>query len=79
VHWLPSDGQEVVDAGGGARKLCKELKRCCYCREAVYCGQDCVLAHAEWHAEMHAVRFVFFKKRQLQFNNPVDFTSLPLY
>lgn len=65
-------------AAGVTRKQCRELRRCCYCREAVYCSQDCIVAHAEMHKEMHAMRFIFFEKRQLKFDNIVDFAPLSL-
>jgi hypothetical protein len=67
-------------AGGrkGAGKGSKPLRRCQYCREAAYCSAGCMHADAARHAEVHAMRLVFFAQRQLNYNSPVDFAPLPI-
>ena len=64
--------------GGSAKLKRPRLRRCCYCRQAVYCCGACADADAARHAEMHAMRMLFFKDRRLNFWNPVDFEVLDL-
>jgi hypothetical protein len=78
-HRLQREAPGKEPRAGASREGCGELRRCCYCREAVYCSQECVLAHADMHREMHAMRFVFFARRQLHYDNIVDFAPLPVY
>lgn len=52
------------------------LRRCCYCRQAVYCSEACFEADQVRHNEMHALRMLFFRDRTLSFWNAVDFECL---
>jgi len=54
------------------------LRRCCYCRQAVYCSEACCDADSTRHAEMHALRMLFFRDRKPDFWNAVDFESLEI-
>ena len=56
----------------------RPLRRCQYCREAAYCSADCMHADSARHAEVHAMRLVFFAQRQLRYDSPVDFAPLPM-
>ena len=65
-------------ARGRAKKVSHNLplRRCCYCRQAVYCSEACVTADQGCHEEMHALRMLFFRDRRLSFWNAVDFECL---
>ena len=63
---------------GSAKLKRLRLRRCCYCRQAVYCCEACAAADTARHAEMHAMRMLFFRDRKLNFWNPVDFEILDL-
>ena len=52
------------------------LRRCCFCRQAVYCSASCLQADQARHDDMHALRMLFFKDRKLSFWNVVDFECL---
>ena len=52
------------------------LRRCRYCRESMYCSAVCIGADSTRHAEVHAMRLVFFAHRQLSYDSPVDFEAL---
>ena len=54
----------------------KLLRRCCYCRQTVYCSEACFETDQPCHNEMHAMRMVFFIDRRIDFWNPVDFECL---
>ena len=54
----------------------KPLRRCCYCRQAVYCSEACCEADQARHSEMHTLRMLFFRDRTLGFWNAVDFERM---
>ena len=63
---------------GRAKKVSHKepLRRCCYCRQAVYCSKACFEADQSCHEEMHALRMLFFRDKRLSFWNAVDFECL---
>ena len=61
---------------GGDRRGGKGLRRCRYCREVAYCSVDCAETHSAAHAEVHALRLIFFKDHVLDFLSEADFVAL---
>jgi hypothetical protein len=51
--------------------------RCRYCREVCYCSAACESANARQHAQLHALRLMFFK-RNLVFGTETDYVALEL-
>ncbi len=61
-----------------AKKMSHEklLRRCNYCRQAVYCSEACFETDLPCHNEMHALRMLCFRDRKINFWDPVDFEYL---
>ncbi len=76
VHSAEVDGstQSVACSACGAASM--PLKRCMYCREVLYCSAACMRADGARHAEVHAMRLLFFAHRQLNYESVVDFEEL---
>ena len=66
-HCGKPSGRAGCDGVGEKRKSSAAgraaLRRCRYCRVALYCSAECAAEHAEDHAEVHALRHVPFPDR----------------
>ena len=59
----------------GVRGGVPHLRRCRYCREVAYCSVSCAEADSERHAEVHALRLMFFKNRETDLASDADYAA----
>ena len=52
----------------------RQLRRCVYCRNCVYCSKKCFALCNKGRDQRHAMRCIFFKEKVLTY--PQDFTAL---
>lgn len=62
-------------AGGGGMQA---LRRCRFCREVAYCSAACAEADSKRHAEVHAMRLMFFQDHQVDDMGLPDADYAPL-
>ena len=79
----PPQGEEGQPHGGSSGRasegnVAKRLRRCRYCREVAYCCVACAETDSARHADLHALRLIFFENHEPHVSSDADFVTVSL-